>query len=187
MSTAAGKETAFVVTVKVPVVAAAATVTLAGTVATAVLELVSVTTTPPVGAGPVSVTVPVEGFGPTTDTGLTEREESAAGSTVRGAVFATPEYVAEMLSTAEDVTAFVVTVNVAEVAPAATVTLDDTVAAEVFELDRLTNAPVELAGKVSVTVPVTGLPPATADEDRATEARAAPGVTVNVAVCVTPA
>ena len=185
MSAAVAEETTFVVTVKVPVVAAAATVTLAGTVAAAVLELVSVTTTPPVGAGPVSVTVPVEGFGPTTDTGLNASEESAGGSTVRGAAFVTPEYVAEMLNVAEVVRVFVVIVNVAEVAPAATVTLDGTVAAEVFALVRLTDT-VEVAGTVSVTVPVTGLPPATADEDSVNEASAAGGVTVNVAVCVTP-
>jgi hypothetical protein len=54
--------TAAVVTRNVAVVAFAATVTLAGTVAAAVLLLASVTTVPPVGAGPFSVTVAV-GFG----------------------------------------------------------------------------------------------------------------------------
>lgn len=49
-----------VVTVNVAERVPAATVTLAGAVALAVLELVSVTKAPPVGATPFSVTVPVE-------------------------------------------------------------------------------------------------------------------------------
>ena len=56
----AGAETVLVVAVNVAVVAFAATVTLAGTVAAEVLLLERVTTAPPDGAGPFSVTVPVE-------------------------------------------------------------------------------------------------------------------------------
>jgi len=59
-----------VLTVKVAVVAFAATVTLAATVATAVLPLLSVTTAPPAGAGPLKVTVPVDGLPPVTDVGF---------------------------------------------------------------------------------------------------------------------
>ena len=51
--------TVVVVIAKVAVVSSGATVTLAGRVATAVLELVNCTTAPPAGAGPVNVTVPV--------------------------------------------------------------------------------------------------------------------------------
>jgi uracil-DNA glycosylase len=51
--------TVFAVTVKLAVVALKATVTLGGTVATAVLELESVTTDPPEGAGALSRTVAV--------------------------------------------------------------------------------------------------------------------------------
>jgi len=53
--------TLLVLTVKVALLAPAATVTLAGTVAAAVLSLIRETAAPPVGAGPLSVTVPVEG------------------------------------------------------------------------------------------------------------------------------
>ena len=64
--------TPIVVTVNVALVAPAATVTLAG-VAAAPLLSESVTTAPPDGAAPVSVTVPCEELPPTTLVGLTER------------------------------------------------------------------------------------------------------------------
>ena len=73
--------TATVVTVKVALVALAATLTLAGTVA-ALLLLCSETEMPPVGAGPVRVTVPVEELPPTTDVGFMLTAESAGGLTV---------------------------------------------------------------------------------------------------------
>ena len=64
--TVVGFDTALVETVKVAVLAPAATTTLDGTVAAAVLLLERVTVTPPVGAGPVSVTVPVDVLPPVT-------------------------------------------------------------------------------------------------------------------------
>ena len=73
--------TAVVVVVKVALVAFAAMVTLLGTVAPVVL--CSDTVRPLAGAGPVRVTVPVDGLPPTTEVGFMLTEDSAGGLTVR--------------------------------------------------------------------------------------------------------
>jgi len=78
--------TALVLTVKVPLVAPAATVMLAGTVA-AVLLLESVTWAPPAGAGPFRVTVPVEEVPPVTLAGLRVNDEGIGGTTVSEALW----------------------------------------------------------------------------------------------------
>lgn len=70
MVTAVDAPTALVLTVNAALVAPAATVTLAGTWAAVVLLLESATCAPPVGAGPLKVTVPVDEFPPTTLVGL---------------------------------------------------------------------------------------------------------------------
>ena len=67
--------TALVLTVKDALVAPAATVTLEGTLAAVVLLLESATCAPPVGAGPLNVTVPVEEFPPVTLVGFSEIDE----------------------------------------------------------------------------------------------------------------
>jgi hypothetical protein len=72
--------TTLVVTVNFALVAPADTVTLAGTVATAVLLLERVTITPPVGAGSDSVTVPVDGLPPVTVLGLRVSELRAGAA-----------------------------------------------------------------------------------------------------------
>ena len=64
----------------VAVVAPAATVTLDGTVAAAVLLLESAIVAPPAGAAPLSVTVPVEEFPPVTLVGFTESAERETGA-----------------------------------------------------------------------------------------------------------
>jgi hypothetical protein len=90
MVTAVELTTALVVIENVALVAPASTVTLAGTCAAAVLLLDSVTTAPPVGAAPLSVTVPVDPAPPTTLVGLTVTEERIAAVTVRVAVWVVP-------------------------------------------------------------------------------------------------
>lgn len=69
MVAAVGLETALVVTVNVAVVAPARTVTLP-TICADVLLLESITIAPPVGAAPLSTTVPVEGLPPCTVVGF---------------------------------------------------------------------------------------------------------------------
>src|SRR5437773_108259 len=88
--------TALVVIVNVALVAPAATVTLEGTVAAAVLLLESATVAPPAGAAPLNVTVPVEDcVQPITLVGLSVSDESvgaggAAGVTTSEAVLVAP-------------------------------------------------------------------------------------------------
>jgi len=89
--TAVEAVTGLLMMVKVAVLAPAATRTLAGTVAAGVLLLERVTVAPaPVGAGPVSVTVPVDVPPPMTADGLRVRVDNAGGFTVRMAVLVTP-------------------------------------------------------------------------------------------------
>jgi hypothetical protein len=91
MVTAVAAFTALVVMAKVLVVAPAATVTEAGTVAAFVLLLASVTTAPPAGAALLSVTLPVLFAPPVTAVGFTVTPFKAAGGfTVSVAVLATP-------------------------------------------------------------------------------------------------
>ena len=82
--------TTLVLIVKVAVVPPLATVTLAGTLATAILPLVNVTTAPSLGAGPLRVTVPVELLPPNTLVGLNASELNAGGVTVKLAVLVAP-------------------------------------------------------------------------------------------------
>jgi hypothetical protein len=82
-------------------------------------------------------------------------------------------------------TGLVVTVNIAVVAFAATVTLPGTWAAVVLLLDKLTTAPPDGAGPFNVTVPVDEVPPVTDVGLSLTELRLA-ALTVSVAVMVLP-
>src|SRR5882757_4951481 len=157
--------TALVLTVNVGLLAPAAIVTLAGTLA-APLLLESSTCAPPVSAGPLSVTAPVEGDPPVTLVGFSVSEARVGpgggwGVTVSEPVCVTPVDNAEIVTGVELATAIVVTCTVARLSPAATVTLAGTVAAEVLLLDRETTVPPVGAGPLSITVPVDGFPPLT--------------------------
>jgi|SRR5664279_94440 hypothetical protein len=132
--------TGLVVTVKVAVAALAGTVTLTGPCAAAGLLLESVTTAPPDGAGPFRVTMPAEEVPPITEVGFSVTELSVAAVTVRVAVCVVP-YVAEIVGEVLAATGLVVTVKVAVVAFAATVTVAGTWAAAGLLLDKATTMP----------------------------------------------
>ena len=94
-----------------------------------------------------------------------------------------------MVSVVDEATALVLTANVALVAPAATVTLEGTLAAPLL-LASATCAPPAGAGPLNVTVPVEEFPPATLVGFSEREERVGGGggaaVTVSEAVLVAP-
>ena len=90
--------TGAVVTVNVRLLLPDGTVTVAGTEATDASLLASVTTAPPDGAGPLSVTVPCELLPPPTIGGLSANELIAVGITVKVAVCDAPPYRAEIVT-----------------------------------------------------------------------------------------
>jgi hypothetical protein len=83
------------------------------------------------------VTVPVEGVPPTTDVGLNANPVNVAAVIPSGAVADVPSAEAVIVAVAFDVTALVVTVNVAELEPAGIVTVAGTVALALLD-ERLT-------------------------------------------------
>jgi hypothetical protein len=145
------------VMMKLADVAPAGTVTFTGTVAAVVLLDVSVTTAPPAGAADVNVTVPVLVTAPNMDDGLSVTAKSAAGGgvTVRLADVVLPFVAAEIETTVFVATVAAVTVNVAAVCPAGTVTAAATVATAVFADASETTFPPVGAATFRVTVPVT--------------------------------
>jgi hypothetical protein len=86
--------TELVVIGKVALVAPDPILTLAGTMAPAVLLLVSVTATPDDGAAALSVTVPCDGFPPTTLVGFSAKEVSIGiGALLLARMFSSPSVV----------------------------------------------------------------------------------------------
>jgi hypothetical protein len=150
--------TPMVVAEKVAVIAPSGTVTLGGTAATA-LSLDNDTVAPPAGAMLLRVTVPVEGWPPVTLVGLMVRSQSTGGLMVSAAV-CVPLKVPVTVTTVSPATALVLTIKVALVSPAATVTLGGVVAKELSS-DKVTRAPPAGAGLLRTTVPVEELPPGT--------------------------
>ena len=157
-------------TANVALVAPASTVTLAGTVAAAVLLLESATTAP-VGAAIVSTTVAVDEVPPTTSGGMTlSAERCAVGVTTSTAHRFASSCAAEMVSQLDTVTGLVVTVKVANVAPAGTVTKTGTLAAvgSLLPSETVTSAGAVVARD---TFPDAGVPAATVVGLRVTDAR----------------
>jgi hypothetical protein len=116
--------TALVATANVAVVLPAGTVTLPGTVATAVLLLDRVTTAPPAGAAALRVTVPVDVPPPPTLVGrrLIDVSVGVPGVT-EAARIGSRHRRPEIVTVVDVVTALFATANVAVVPPAGTVTL----------------------------------------------------------------
>jgi len=156
--------TVLLVTVAVAAVFPAGTVRLAGTVATAVLLLESETIAPPVGAAPDKVTVACEVFPPTTVVGLSVIDESEGGGgtpffvTVRLADLEAVPIRAVMVTTVSWVTGVVVTMKLAEVCPAGTVTIPGGTATTLL-VARVAVMPPAGAGLLRSTVPVELVPP----------------------------
>jgi hypothetical protein len=179
------KTTGSVLTVKVAVVEYAGMVTLEGTMAANPLLLDKNTTAPPAGAGPSSVTVPVEEPPPVMLEGFNVSDMSTGGRTISEADWVTPLFVAKMVTEAVAATGAVVVVNVTPVAPAGTVTEDGTAATEESLLDKDMATPLLGAGPLRITVPVEELPPVNLAGAIETDVRVG-GRTVREAVWVAP-
>jgi hypothetical protein len=136
------------------------TVTDAGILAAAELELKSDTSAPPDPAAKVRLTVAVPDWPPTIVVGLIERLLSAgAGSTVTPTVLVTLAYEAVKLTDVGVVTLLVVSENAADVEPGGTVMERGTLATATFELESVMTAPPEPATEVRLMVPVPDVPP----------------------------
>jgi hypothetical protein len=133
------------------------TVIDAGTLAAALL-LCNWTTVPAVGAGLVSVIVPVDDAPPYKEDGDTVRSMTAGGVTVSVAAFVTPSVPAIVMRVVVP-TADVVTRKVAVFDPALTVTDAGATATAGLLLVSVTTEPPAGAGPERVTVPVGEAPP----------------------------
>src|SRR5437016_2439176 len=119
---------ALVVIVKLTEVLPAGTVTDAGTDASEGLLLVSLTEVPPVGAGPESVTVPVEGAPASTVVGIKVREAKAGELTRSVVLMVTVPSEAPIVAVTGAATGVVLTLKLAAIDPEGTVTEGGTVA-----------------------------------------------------------
>ena len=102
------------------------------------------------------------------------------------ALFVTPPAVAETVTEVLDEPGDVLTMNVAELPPAATVTLAGTLATEGLLLDSATSVPPAGAGPLRVTVPLEELPAFTVEGESVNDDGTG-GLMVTVVVLVMPA
>ena len=126
---------------KVPADIPCGIVTLDGTVATFVLLLESETTLPPLGAGPLSLTVAVALLPPFTLVREMDKAVTAGGVTVTVADFTVPLQFAVTVTGVELDTGKVVAETTTEPAPCGAVTLDGTAATEELLEDRVKVTP----------------------------------------------
>ena len=129
------------------------TVTVIGTDAVDVALLARLTTAPALPAGPLSVTVAVELFPPANEGGFKAIPTSVNGTSESVADWLVLPKEPVMVTGRVSETVLVVTVKVAEVAPAATII---ELGAAASGLDEVSDIVVPLlgAGPLSVTVPV---------------------------------
>src|SRR4051794_813346 len=164
-----GAVTVFVVTGKVAVVAPAGTTTVAGTVATAVLELDRSYVAPPGGAVLSMVTVPWNAVPPVTFVLRATETSGTGGWAVTGSSVMCPVTLVAGEPGCEALTStpvwagtvVVVAVKVMLVEPAGTVTVAGTLTCAGSLLVRLTVKPPLGAGPLTWNVPVVGRPPVT--------------------------
>lgn len=182
-------DTLCVLIVNVALLAPAGTVTLVGTVASELLLLVSVTTTPPDGAGEERVAVPVTLFPPLVLDGLRVMAESdpagVAGSTVSTAVCVRPEPVAVIVTLVGCVTAPVVTLKVAAAVNCDITTDAGTLATEGSLLLRVKVVSLDTV-LFSLTRPLDPAVPVTDVGLSVSDSAAWPGFTVSLPCTVVP-
>jgi hypothetical protein len=150
--------TALAVIVKVLLEAPCGTVTDVGTVAAFGLLFVNVTTAPPERAGPFSVTVPMTVDRSNVVFVLSVKPLRTSGLSWSIACCELAPRIAEICTRAGAFTVWVVTVNVAELWPVATVTVAGTAARAGFVEDNVTTV-LLVAGPASVTRPWIVFPP----------------------------
>jgi hypothetical protein len=147
-------------TVKVADEASPDTKTELDTLAAFVLLEARVTLSPAGGAGPVSVTVPVELFPPRTSVGDSDSDLTVGAVTLSVVVAFDALSEAVSVAVAFAATETVLTLAVADLLPASTLT-DFGIDAAGFELASVTSTPPAGATLESVTVALAGVPPIT--------------------------
>jgi hypothetical protein len=163
----------------------AATLTAFGTL-TALLLLVIGMTKPPAGAGSVIVSFAVDVNPPVPLLGVASNVDGTIGRIVSVPDAETPLAVAVIVTSFCAVTACVVTLKLASVAPAETVTVAGTVAPAPPAWRETTTPPVGAAA-ASLTLPADAVPPRTVDGESVTCTGTARGDKIRrVAVFVTP-
>ena len=137
-----------------------ATVIDAGSVATAVLELVRVTTAPPAAAVPLKDTRAVVEFPPITEAVVISRLDMAVGFTLTAPEYDTPFSVAVMVTRVEIGTGYVDALKRTLVAPAGTVAVGGTAMIDGSELLREIVTGAEALVVRTRLFPFSGIPPA---------------------------